>query len=465
MVFTTKNITRRLTINTTRESERIPGAAEEKKEAAAEQQIERSLQCLEKGVDLEGSARYSGALCRRRVIQTALNLLRMVMVYVLTDQSLRMVGLWGTVMGWGSLSKSGVRQRLRQCEKWIGMLIVQVLAMGKLELPRQNGMRVRLLDASVISQPGSQKGDWRLHLSFDLLAGRIDGVQLTSMKAGESLTRWEFAANEICLADRCYGVARSLGVLLGACASFVIRIGWQNLPLEDESGRPFVVSDWLRVQSSDPAAHPAQASVWVSTPQGRFPIRLLARAIPPEKAERNRKNLQAEAKRKHRRLDDRSLLAAGFVMVVSNLPELNWSAAQILDLYRFRWQIELVFKRLKGLLAFDHLRVTQDPKLAQVYLLTKILVALLLGELQWKIALEDPTAFSDPAHPVSPWRLTQLLYEAFRFAMIGNLTFALIQTHWHSLARYLCDDPRRRRSQFADRANLEKLCGFSDIVP
>jgi hypothetical protein len=299
-----------------------------------------------------------------------------------------------------------------------------------------------------------------LHLSFDLLTGRIDDVRLTTMKEGESLTRWQFEANEICLADRCYGVLRSLGVLLGACAHFVIRIGWQNLPMQDREGRPFSVRDWLQAQSSDPAAQPAQTRVWVRTPQGRFPIRLMARAIPPEKAERLRQNMQAEAKRKHRHLDERSLLAAGFVMVVSNLPDLNWSAAQILDLYRFRWQVELVFKRLKSLLTLDHLRVTVDPNLAQTYLLTKILVALLLGEVQWRFVLADPDTFQDPDHPISLWRFTQLLHETFRQTMIGNLSWELIQSHWPLLKRYLGDDPRRRHSQFADRSILEMLCGF-----
>jgi hypothetical protein len=405
---------------------------------------------------LEDSARQSGAIQRKRVIQTAWNLLRLVMVYSLTDYSLRMVGLWGTVMGWGSLSKSGVRKRLIGCEQWLGLLIVAVLRAGKLSMPKQAKSRIHLIDASVVSQPGSNKADWRLHLSFDLSAVRIDQVQVTSGKVGETLTHYRFEAGAIYLADRCYGVARSLGVLLEALAFFVIRIGWQNLPLQDWEGQPFAISSWLRVQSGDPAATPAQTRLWVQTPQGRFPIRLIARAIPPEKACKARQSIQQEAKRKKRRLDERSLLAAGFVMVVSNLPENTWSAHQILDLYRFRWQVELVFKRLKGILSFDSLRAT-DPHLAQVYLLTKILIALLLQEFQWRLALANSDGFRNSDHPVSLWRLTQLLYEAFRQAICGSLTSNLISDHWSQLGRYLSDDPRRRLQQFANRPILEMV--------
>ncbi len=419
---------------------------------AIEKEMNQSITSIAQRIDLEASAYNSKALVRKREIRSAQNLLRLVMVYALSDYSLRMVGLWWTVMGWGSLCKSGVRKRLRQCQGWIGMLIVAVLMAGKVTLPKTAGMRLRLFDASSVSHPGSHKVDWRLHLGFDLSSGRMSDVQLTDGKQGESLTRWQFQPNEICLADRYSGVARSLGVLLGAAAFFVIRIGWQNLPLRDRAGDPFSLPQWLAVQSTDPAATPAQLAVWVNTPQGRFPVRVIARAIPPDKAEKNRQKLRAEAKRKKTHLDERTLLAAGFVMVISNLPELSWGPGDILTLYRFRWQIELVFKRLKSILAFDHLRAT-DPQLAQVYLLTKLLIALLLEQAQWQLALVAPQSFHQPDHPLSLWRFTQLTFEAFRQAVCGSISLDMIKQHLPHLDRYLCDDPRRRQAQLASLHN------------
>ena len=438
---------------------KIPELEGVKLEGEIERQAEKSIAVLSSHIDLDASARAAGALSRRRVVRSAQDLLRFVMVYALTDYSLRMVGLWGTVMEWGSLSKNGLRKRLCHCQQWLGTLIVTVLQAGKVSLPDHQGVRVRLFDASNVSRPGSHKTDWRLHLGFDLSAGRMTDVQLTDGRQGESLTRWQFQPDEICLADRYYGVARSLGVLLGAGALFVIRLGWQNLPLQDREGRPFSLPAWLAVQSSDPAATPAQVYLWVLTPQGRFPVRVIARAIPPEKAEEKRIQIQAESKHKHTHLDERTLLAAGFVMVVSNLPEPTWSAAQILALYRLRWQIELVFKYLKSLLNFDQLRA-KDPQLAQVYLLTKLLIALLLTEAQWQLALAAPASFNTCEHPVSLWRLSQLSLNAFCQAMCGCLTWQKIVHHLPQLGRYLCDEPRRRRKQLAVFHLQGMPCGF-----
>jgi len=426
--------------------------------AKAAAEVNKAIQCLETRLDLEGSAQNCGALIRRREIKSARNLLRFILLYALTEFSLPLIGAWGTIMGWGSLNKNAVRKRLRNSSAWLGRLVVLMLLRGQMQVPQHAGTRVRLIDASVIAMAGNQKANWRLHLSFDLSAGRVDGLALTSLHEGERLTRWSFAPNEICLADRYYGVLSGIGHLFASGALFVVRIGWQNLPLQDQDGQPISIATWLRIISSDPAAQPAEARVWVRLPQGRFPLRLVARAIPFEKAEQKRKAILKVAKHDHRKVDERSLLAAGFVMVVSNLPD-TWTSPQILALYRFRWQVELVFKRLKSLLTLDHLRVTQDRELAQVFLLAKILVALLLAETQWHLSLLHSDGFIDPQRPLSLWRLTQLLLQFFRTSLLGVPSWLDLIAAWPKLSRYICDPPRQRPSQFAHRPNLGALYG------
>ena len=73
-------------------------------------------------------------------------------------------------------------------------------------------------------------------------------------------------------------------------------------------------------------------------------------------------------------------------------------AAAILDLYRLRWQIELVFKRMKSILGLGHLP-KKDPLSAKAWLEGKLFTGLLIERMvhaaeafsPWGYALASPT--------------------------------------------------------------------------
>jgi hypothetical protein len=87
---------------------------------------------------------------------------------------------------------------------------------------------------------------------------------------------------------------------------------------------------------------------------GLLPLRLIVVPLPPDKAEANRVKLKRTASKHQDTLDPRSLVAAGFMVLVTSLPD-EIPAAEIYAAYRLRWQIELAFKRLKSLLHIDRL--------------------------------------------------------------------------------------------------------------
>src|SRR3972149_2697576 len=73
-------------------------------------------------VDLESTARSERALQRRRQVRSANALLRMVLAYALCDWSLRLVGIWASVIGLAELSDVAVLHRLRKCRAWLGKI-------------------------------------------------------------------------------------------------------------------------------------------------------------------------------------------------------------------------------------------------------------------------------------------------------------------------------------------------------
>lgn len=69
-------------------------------------------------------------------------------------------------------------------------------------------------------------------------------------------------------------------------------------------------------------------------------------------------------------------LAHHYVVVATSLPS-SFSPQMILSIYRLRWQVELVFKRCKSLLALGSIPV-RNKESCQAWLQGKMLIALLI---------------------------------------------------------------------------------------
>ena len=409
-----------------------------------EQHLLQNWESVERqfGIDLEKTARETKALQRKRGIRSAQDLLRLILFYASSHWSLRLVGAWGLLNGIGYLSDVAILKRLRNSRQWIGKLVVTLLQKRVAALKSMPGVRLRVVDATTISLPGSQGIDWRIHLSFDLGNLCLDGLEITDRYGGESLARFEAQPNEIVVADGAYPFASGMAPLLNAGAGLIVRINWRNVPVLGPNGQRFEIIPWLKTLSTL-----SETQVWMNTPQGWFPFRLIASPLPPDKIEEARRRTRLRHQRKQKPLNENTLFAAGFVLLLTNLSVETWSAQLVLVLYRMRWQIELCIKRLKSLLEFDHIRA-KDPRLVQTYLLTKVLIALLVDEMTNQVSLRHPDWFDALERPVSVYRLTALCHAALRQIIAGPWVFSL-KLFLILMQRYLRDSPRTRPQQLA----------------
>jgi hypothetical protein len=118
--------------------------------------------------------------------------------------------------------------------------------------------------------------------------------------------------------------------------------------------------------------------------------RLIAMRLPKDAAERARRRLQIENRKKVRGVSAQALEAAGYVMLFTTTLRERLDAERCLQGYRLRWQIELQFKRWKSLCSFDVLpNQRDDTTLAWLY------AKLLLGALLDRMA-SIPSELSPP---------------------------------------------------------------------
>jgi hypothetical protein len=344
--------------------------------------------------DFEASAVSKLALRRHREIASAGDLLRLALAYGLCDFSLRQVAAWAALTGLGQMSNVAVLKRLQNAEAWLGHLIVRWLQERGLatQVP---ALRVRIVDATVISQPGSQGTDWRLHVGLDLAQLSLCSLELTGPEGGETLRRFAVAPGEILLGDRGYGHREGIASVLDQAGHVVVRLSWQNCPLHTSAGKPLEVLRALQLLDlGEIGDWPVQLRV-----QDRvYALRLVAVRKTPAATAREQEQIRRAAAKKKRQPDPGSLRAAGYTCVLTDLPAAGLPAAQVLELYRLRWQIEIAFKRLKGLLHLDDLRA-KGPQLARTYLFAKLLGALIVDELSRSAPAFSPWGYALFAAP------------------------------------------------------------------
>ena len=88
--------------------------------SSLEEQWPDLVAAVSAAIDLEATARTSGALVRRREIRSAEMLLRLALAYGPGGLSLRMAAAWAGVSGLAELSDTAVMKRLRRAAPWLG---------------------------------------------------------------------------------------------------------------------------------------------------------------------------------------------------------------------------------------------------------------------------------------------------------------------------------------------------------
>jgi len=330
------------------------------------------------------------AMTRRREVSSAADYLRLCMAYSMCDMSLRQTAAWAAATGLADISDVAVLKRLRAAPAWLGAVVAEWLY--RRGLSRVADVRsVSVVDATTVSTPGSQGADWRLHLHLDLADRRISRVELTPVREGERLNRHPVIPDDIILGDRGYATSAGIAHVLAAHGHLVVRTRW-TLPLESTRGSRLAVPDLLETLGRDEIGDwPVQLSHEGTT----YPLRLVAIRKSDEAAEKSRRRLRREARKKGRTTRKETMRTAGFIAVVTDLSPQEVSCSQVLELYRMRWQIELAFKRIKSIVGFKRLRA-KDDDLCQTYLLAKILGALVIDELSGRALDFFPWGFRLP---------------------------------------------------------------------
>jgi hypothetical protein len=282
-------------------------------------------------------AEHLKALVRIRHIRSASALLRALLCYVFCVRSLRQLGAWATLVGLATISDRAWSKRITLAQAWIlWMLSEMVHTTHDVALPRCPSARIRLIDASMIRSRACQGDMYDLHTSYALVERRLDQIVISDHHSSEGVPHFALHPGEILVADRGYCRRKTLAQVRAAEGELIVRWHSTNLPLMRREGTPFDCVRWLQTVTAAQAEH-----------DNGQRLRLIVSRLSPAAAARERARRRRKAQKHGGQIQPLTLLLAEWLRVITTLDAAQWPTALVLQGYRARWQVELLFKRRK----------------------------------------------------------------------------------------------------------------------
>ena len=253
-------------------------------------------------------------------------------------------------------------KRLKKSKGWLHALCVRLFEEQGLAVIPGGAFQVRAVDATTVKEPGPSGSLWRLHYSVGLPSrralfqadgdrgaghGRIVGaVPDPRRRPCAGRTRLFDGPGHSPRGRRgraadcaCHGVAAAVhdgrAAVRPACGGGV----------GHASGRRPVLRRSRSRSRATMAARPARLRAGSACSASAEAIRLAHQKV------------RRDAARKGNQVQPATLRFAEYA-VFTTFPEPPFSAADVLEWYRLRWQVELVFKRFKSLAQLGHVPST-----------------------------------------------------------------------------------------------------------
>jgi len=342
----------------------------------------------------EQLGRSSGAVRRLRGFSSLESLLHTLLLHVGCGWSLRETVVQAKLAGLAEVSDVTLLNRLRDAEIWFRQLCeMLLLELGVSLNPTICGRNLRLLDATVVSEPGRTGSQWRIHYSLRLPALECDHFVLTSTKgagAAERFAQFQFQANDLVLADAGYSHPPGIQSIVKQNAAVCVRLNPHAMPLYNQDGERFDLTAQLSGLTTPGKI--TEWPVWVHAGEQKYQGRLAAIRKSQEAIRRAEVRIKDKIQR-GKSVGPLGRLCAQYVLVFTTLSAAEASAEQVLDTYRLRWQIELNFKRLKSIAELGHLP-KYDDRSSRAWLYGKLFIALLTEKMV------------RVANTISPWGYT-----------------------------------------------------------
>lgn len=320
------------------------------------------------------------AIQRKRGIENPYDLIMLAMFHLVNGCSLVEISTIASLAKLGVVSDVAFMKRFENCNNWFKWIIEGLVCSGGIEYRKPewlNDYRVLANDASDVVEKGRSGRTYRLHFALDLFTMQCAQYKITTESTGESLKNFDLQANDLVITDRIYSTFVGMRHCVQSGAHFVMRLRSKNFNMYDSQGQKI---DLLKQLETLKDGDVLDLTIYVKLDgTKKSPIRICATKKSPNAIIKTQRKLNRKKIKKQEDISEETMAFNNYIVLATMLPT-EISAKQILELYRWRWQVELYFKRLKSILDFGDL---PKKRLESVFawLNGKIMIAILIEKI------------------------------------------------------------------------------------
>ena len=344
-------------------------------------------------------AAQTKALFRLKKDKNPDSYLRLLMLHLSCNLSLRETSARAKLSGLMDVSDVCVMKRLQKAEDWLYAMCISLFKeQGIKPFLDPSGLNTRLVDASIIKEPGKTGTQWRIHYSLQLSTLMCDSFKLTMTKGvgtGESFKFHDVKPNDHIVGDRGFSKTSDIHHVNEHGAYCTVRVNTSALLFQNENGEAFPLLS--KVNSVKRIGSVKSWDVNVTYGDKKIPGRLCVLKKSKKAAKVSQDKAKRAAARKCHKLKPETLEYAKYFILFTTVPSDLKTSEEIMEIYRLRWQIELTFKRFKSITELSNLpKYSDDSSRAWIY--GKLFVALLTEKMIRHAESFSPWGYREPAY-------------------------------------------------------------------
>ena len=245
-----------------------------------------------------------------------------------------------------NLNKNAVYERINKSRDWLKWLCENISRntgelVGKPKWLQNK--KVCLIDATDVSKRGSNQSDYRLHYNIELFNLEMREMHLTKSKIGEKLINFEkLGINDVIVADRAYGSLKGIKYLKEKKCDYILRLRAGAFSFYNLKGIKVELISYFEDLKEGEIA---DKILYYKDKEKLVPIRICGIRKSKTAETKGLKQIKySNTKHMRGKVSEIQAEYNKYILLVTSFSQ-DVKSDFISELYRMRWQIELVFKR------------------------------------------------------------------------------------------------------------------------